>query len=78
MSIYGKRLTKQDLIDAGITEITENGEVFRGEIKLNFSINNQGYKNIQIYDRDKNGKMIKIIPKNSRPGYYIYKTRTIG
>lgn len=78
MSRYGRKLTKQDLIDAGITEITENGEVFRGEIKLNFSINNQGYKTIAIYDRDKNGKMIKIIPKNSRPGYYIYKTRTIG
>lgn len=78
MSRYGRRLTKQDLINAGITEITENGEVYRGEVKLNFSTNSKGYKMISIYDRDENGNMIKIIPKNATPGYYVYKARTIG
>lgn len=78
MSRYGRRLTKQDLMDAGITEITTDGKVFRGEIELNLITNAKGYKNIYIYDRDENGNMIKVIPKNATPGQYAYKTRVIG
>lgn len=79
MSRYGRRLTKEELMAAGITEITENGEVYRGEVKLNlFKNGKQNYLAIQIYDRDKSGNLIKLIPKNARPGYYAYKTRVIG
>lgn len=70
---------------AGITEITENGEVYRGEVKLNvFKLGTQSYSAIQIYDRDKDGNLIKIPVKRHFKGCkkptdtYMYKLRTIG
>jgi hypothetical protein len=79
MSRYGRRLTKEELMAAGITEITENGEVYRGEVKLNtFRLGQLNYLAFSIYDRDKDGNLIKMIPKNAKPGYYVYKARTIG
>ena len=76
MAKYGRRLTKEQLIEGGITNITEDGRVWRNDIEIeHFSLNRNGYKIIIIYDRDENGNFIKIPGK--RPGYYTYKSRTI-
>ena len=77
MSKYGRKLTKEELQNAGITEITEEGRVFRGEVELiPFPNGKQNYLVINIYDRDNNGNLIKI--KRQKTSGYTYKTRTLG
>lgn len=77
MSRYGRKLTKQDLINAGITEITPEGRVFRGEVEINAYPNGaQNYLVISIYDRDENNNLIKIPRKDINS--YTYKYRTLG
>lgn len=76
MAKYARKLTKQELINGGITNITEDGRVWRNGMEIiDFSLNSGGYKVIYIYDRDENGCCIKVPGK--RPGHYTYKTRTI-
>ena len=76
MARYGRKLTKEQLIEGGITNITEDGRVWRNGIEIeNFSLNRNGYKVIIIYDRDAEGNYIKVPGK--RPGHYTYKGRTI-
>ena len=41
--MYSKRLTKKDLMDAGITEITKEGKVFIGDKEVKLSKTNSGY-----------------------------------
>lgn len=40
---YATRLTKEELIKSGITLITEEGYVFKGDKQVIPSINSQGY-----------------------------------
>lgn len=76
MARYARRLTKQDLIDNGITEITKDGRVFKYGKEIELYLNTSGYKYLWIYDRDENGCCIKI--PGDRPGYFTYKQRTIS
>ena len=55
MSRYGRELTKEQLIASGITEITPEGRVFRGEIEVNMTKTANGYLVFSIYDRDEKG-----------------------
>lgn len=77
MAKYGRKLTKQELIDGGITDMSVDGRVWRNGIEIKeFSLNSKGYKVIYIYDRDADGNCIKVPSK--RPGHYTYKSRTIS
>lgn len=40
---YASKLTKEELIKGGITNITEEGYVFKGAKQITPSINCQGY-----------------------------------
>lgn len=81
---YASKLTKQDLMNSGITLITEDGYVFKGEKQVIPSINKQGYLMISIYDLDENGNKIKIPVTRKFKGCskltdtYVYKFRTVG
>lgn len=80
MAKYARKLTKQELIDGGITDITADGRIFKYGIDItdNLNLNPGGYRIFQIYDRDNEGRCIKqyyINKKGKRT--YNYKTRTI-
>lgn len=81
---YATRLTKEELVNAGITEITKEGRVFRGEKEVNLSVNSQGYLTLAIYKLDKEGNKIKKPITRRMPGCkrdtdtYIYELRSIG
>jgi len=88
---YASRLTKKELIDNGITEITKDGKVFRNGQKINLSKNKSGYLTFPIYDKDEHGNKIKIscnrdfkyknkdgAEKVRNVETYVYKFATIG
>ena len=82
---YARRLTKEELIRAGITLITEDGLIFRGENQvLPTAAVGQNYLVFAIYDLDEDGNKIKIPMKKSWGNNgklydsYNYKARTIG
>ena len=75
--MYARRLTKEELIENGITEVTTDGHVFKGTEEEIPNVTNGGYFVHDIYDKDENGSRIKIMKKNSAFGY-VYKLRTIG
>lgn len=81
--MYAKLLTKADLLNSGITKITEDGHVFKGDKEVTYTHNGkQGYICINIYYFDEEG-----LPKKrylwrqikDRLVYtYVYKTRLIS
>jgi hypothetical protein len=75
--MYGRKLTKTELLMNGITKVTTDGHVFRGDEEVIPVVNRQGYLMHQIYDIDDQGKKIKIPNEKSVFGY-IYKIRNIG
>lgn len=81
---YASRLTKEDLIKSGITLVTEEGLVFRGEQPVKFSINTAGYWMISIYVLDENGNKIKKPIKRQYRNCknlidtYVFETRAVG
>ena len=79
---YATKLTKSDLIQAGITEITKEGLVFRGETPVNLSVNAQGYLMLAIYKLDEEGNKIKRATttkyKNKTYNTYAYDVKSIG
>lgn len=77
--MYARKLTKDELMEFGITEVTTTGRVFRYGEEVNYTIDNQGYFMYRIYDKDENGNKIKI-PKsaNAKDYEYTYKYRAIG
>lgn len=81
---YATRLTREDLEKGGITCITEDGRVFRGEKEVNLNINSNGYIMLSIYKLDENGNKIKRPITRRMPGCkrdtdtYIYDLRIIG
>ena len=85
---YAKRFTKEDLIKAGIKEITPDYKVVYNsghtlEKEEDFSRLNQGYLVFPIYDLDENGNKIKVpIKRRFKNGKisdtYTFKTACIG
>jgi len=81
---YATRLTKEELIEGGITCMTKDGLAFRGEKQAALSVNNQGYIMLNIYELDEDGNKIKVPIKRLYKGCknisntYMYKTRVIG
>ena len=83
--MYAKRLTKEDLIQDGISieldEATSDIKVCRNGKSVKLSTNKQGYFGFSIYDRDEKGDKIKKPAKYKRKGkiydYYVYKMRMI-
>ena len=75
--MYARKLTKQELMKSGITEVTIDGHVYAGEKELFPKANKQGYLMHSIYDLDENGNKIKIPNAKSVFGYN-YKQRSIG
>lgn len=78
MRRYARRLTKDDLLKNGITAITEDGRVFKGEEEMTYySIKGTEYQEpylgISIYDEDEDGNKIKI----SREGRYVRKDGSV-
>ena len=88
---YASRLTKKELIENGITNITKDGKVFRNGQEIHLSENKAGYLVFPIYDKDEQGNKIKI-PCNRNVKYtnkdgtkkvcnvetYSYKVNMIG
>ena len=58
---YAKKLTKELLQANGITEITKDGRVFKGEKEIfpHWIPGNRPYLGLLIYERDENGHLIK-------------------
>lgn len=75
--MYARKLTKEELMKNGITNVTLDGHVFKGEQEEIPTINKNGYFIHEIYDTDENGNRIKIAKANSAFGY-VYKTRCLG
>lgn len=81
---YASRLTKDELIKNGITLVTEDGLVFRGEQQVKFSINSAGYWVVPIYVLDENGNKIKkpikrqYKDRSHMTDTYVYDSRIIG
>jgi hypothetical protein len=75
--MYARKLTKEDLMKSGITNVTEDGKVFKGEAEVQPQMTNAGYLTHIIFEFDEDGKRIAILNSKSAFGY-IYKTRTIG
>lgn len=76
---YAKTLTKADLIAEGITEITKEGRIFKGDKEIfPYWIPNKStgdYLGISIYERDSEGHLIK---GKDRIYKYTRKDGTIG
>lgn len=75
--MYAKKLTKEELIKGGITNVTADGRVFKGDREVFPTRNKQGYLMHFIYDLDENGNKIKI-PGKKYACQYTYKQRHIG
>lgn len=81
---YASRLTKEDLMKGGITCITEDGIVFKGEQQVNLTVNAQGYLMLTIYELDEEGNRIKtpitrLFKGCKKPtNTYTYKSKLVG
>lgn len=85
---YARKLTREELEKSGITEITEDGRVFKHgvEVKPHWTRKDSpnSYLSINIYDLDENDQPIKIprryVPKGCKKALdtYTYKYRTLG
>lgn len=77
--MYARKLTKEELMEHGITEVTTTGRVFKGDEEWLPTIDNQGYFMYRVYDRDENGNKIKQLrPDATKDWQYVYKARAIG
>ena len=81
---YASRLTKEELIAGGITCITNDGRVFKGEKEAALSANYQGYLMLTIIELDEDGNKIKkpitrVYKGRKKPtNTYNYKTMLVG
>ena len=77
--MYARKLTKDELMEFGITDVTTTGRVFKNGKEVHYVIDNQGYFMYRIYDKDENGNRIKIMkPDATKDYHYTYKYRAIG
>lgn len=76
--IYGSTLTKELLMKEGITDITADGRVFKGDIELCLRPRKDGYVTFGIYQRDEFGNPIKMYYRNRPKSQFTYKMYTIG
>ena len=89
MSKYAKKLTREDLIKAGIKDIYFSPRdlkyhiIDKNDKEISLCRNNQDYIYFNIYDLDENGQYIKVPIKRKFKGCtkdsntYIYKMKTI-
>ena len=76
--MYARKLTKQELMKSGITEVTIDGHVYAGEKEIMPGRDKRtGYLKHTIYEFDQDGNKIKIPNEKSVFGYN-YKQRSIG
>lgn len=81
---YATKLTKEDLIKGGITLITEDGLVFKGEKQAAISTTSGGYFVVNIYDFDEAGNKVKRPITRTFKGCkkpsetYVYNTKVVG
>lgn len=85
---YARKLTKADLMADGITEITKEGRIFKGDKEIFphwiISKGTGDYLAITVCERDSDGNFIKVPTKRIFKGRtketdtYVYKLRTIG
>ena len=81
---YASKLTKDELIKNGITLVTEDGYVFKGDKQIIPSITLGGYFVVALYELDENGDKIKNPVKRQFKGCkkisdtYVYAIRTVG
>lgn len=47
--MYGRELTKEMLLNYGVTNVTEDGKVFKGEREVKQSLNNNGYYVVNLF-----------------------------
>lgn len=85
MARYARRLTKEDLMKGGITNITKDCRVFKNGQELKLKPNYAtGYFTMVIYDLDSNGNKIKVPIKRTFKDHknptdtYVFKVRSIG
>lgn len=78
--MYARKLTKDELMEFGITEVTTTGRVFKNGEEVNYTIDKStGYFMYRIYDKDENGNKIKILKSEDAKDFeYTYKYRAIG
>lgn len=78
--MYAKKLTKEELMENGITEVTKTGRIFKNDEEVNCTIDKStGYFMYRIYDKDEEGNKIKIPKSEDAKDYeYTYKYRAIG
>jgi hypothetical protein len=72
--MYARKLTKEELMEQGISEVTKTGKVFKNGVEVKPQRTGQGYLMFYIYELDENGNRIKM----PCPSGYYYKQRTIG
>ena len=75
--MYARQLTKSELIQHGITEVTTDGHVFRDGVEIKPVKNAKGYLMFHIYDVDEEGNRIKVY-RNGNKKKYNYKYRSLG
>lgn len=76
--IYGSALTKERLMQEGITNITQDGRVFKGDIELCLKPRKDGYTTFAIYERDEEGHPIKVFYKNRPTSQFSYRLCVLG
>lgn len=81
---YASRLTKDMLVKGGITCITNDGRVYKGEKEVTLSVTSYGYLAFNIYEVDEAGNKIKVPITRFYKGRkkptntYNYKTMLVG
>lgn len=81
---YASQLTKDELIKNGITLVTEDGYVFKGDKQVTPSVSVGGYFVFPLYELDENGDKIKKPIKRQFKGCkkisdtYVYAMKTVG
>lgn len=81
---YASKLTKEDLIKGGITLITEEGLVYKGEKEATLSTSSNGYLSFNIYALDEEGNRIKrpitrvFKGRTTTTDTYVYQSKLIG
>lgn len=75
--MYARKLTKEELMKSGITEVTKDCRVFRGDTELKHYVNNQGYFMVNLFEFDEDGNRI-FMPYESSVFGGTYKMRSVG
>lgn len=75
--MYARKLTKSELLENGITNVTPDARVFKDGEEVTPTITKQGYFMHALYELDENGERV-VIPNEKSLFGYVYKTRSVG